>query len=174
MKNVIETRRYQSPCGELIIGTIGGRLCLCDWADGARRTRTMDSVARQLGASYAEGESAVAAETMRQLDDYFGHRLHEFSLPLLTAGTPFRRRVWDELLHIPYGTAISYGEQARRMGIGTVVRAVAAANGDNPISIIIPCHRVIGSDGSLTGYGGGLERKRWLLGLEGYSLHTFS
>jgi methylated-DNA-[protein]-cysteine S-methyltransferase len=89
------------------------------------------------------------------------------ALPVDTGGTPFQRDVWHALRRIPYGTTISYAELARRIGAPSAVRAVAAANGANPISIVIPCHRVIGSDGSLTGYGGGLDRKRWLLAHEG-------
>lgn len=165
--NVIRLCRYAAPCGELVIGTIGDRLCLCDWADGARHERTMRSLSGRLCARFAEGETAVATETMRRLDDYFGGRLRGFCLPLLLAGTPFRRRVWEELRRIPYGTTLSYACLARRLGMPQAVRAVASANGDNPLSVIVPCHRVIGSDGSLTGYAGGAERKRWLLSMEG-------
>lgn len=174
-KNVIKLCRYQSPCGQLLLGSLGDSLCLCDWADGARHERTMSAVARLLGADYSDGESAVIVASMRQLDEYFDRRRSMFDLPLLAVGTPFRLRVWEELRRIPYGATISYGDQARRMGDVKAVRAVAAADGDNPISIIIPCHRVVGSDGSLTGYGGGMERKRRLLDLESglfMNLHT--
>ena len=99
----------------------------------------------------------------QQLQAYFGRELFAFDLPLAPAGTEFQRRVWKALCTIPFGQTISYGEQARRVGNGAAARAVGAANGRNPISIIVPCHRVIGADGSLTGYGGGLPRKRWLL-----------
>ena len=98
-----------------------------------------------------------------QLDAYFAGELETFDLDLDPHGTPFQQRVWDELTRIPYGETISYSELAHRLGDPKLVRAVGLANGRNPISIVIPCHRVIGADGSLVGYGGGLERKRWLL-----------
>jgi methylated-DNA-[protein]-cysteine S-methyltransferase len=105
-------------------------------------------------------------EVMRQLDEYFAGERTAFDLPLAPAGTPFQREVWAALQTIPYGTTRSYGELADQIGRPGASRAVGLANGRNPISIVIPCHRVIGSNGTLTGYGGGLERKQWLLDLE--------
>jgi methylated-DNA-[protein]-cysteine S-methyltransferase len=101
-----------------------------------------------------------------QLREYFSGSRREFDVKLSPRGTEFQRAVWNELLRVPYGTTISYGELARRIGRPDAVRAVGAANGANPIPIIVPCHRVIGANGTLTGYGGGLDRKRWLLDLE--------
>ena len=98
-----------------------------------------------------------------QLDAYFAGELEVFDLPLALHGTPFQRRVWDELARIPFAETVSYKELALRLGDLKLVRAVGLANGRNPVSIVIPCHRVIGADGTLVGYGGGLERKRWLL-----------
>jgi methylated-DNA-[protein]-cysteine S-methyltransferase len=98
-----------------------------------------------------------------QLQAYFDGELVDFDLPLAPGGTAFQRRVWDELCRIPFGDTISYAELARRLGQPTATRAVGAANGRNPIAVIVPCHRVIGADGTLTGYGGGLDRKQWLL-----------
>ncbi|HEY2249817.1 MAG TPA: methylated-DNA--[protein]-cysteine S-methyltransferase [Planctomycetaceae bacterium] len=98
-----------------------------------------------------------------QLTEYFAGRLQKFDVCLAPAGTPFQKKVWQELCRIPFGVSISYGELARRIGQPTASRAVGMANGRNPISIIIPCHRVIGANGTLTGYGGGIERKKWLL-----------
>jgi len=115
----------------------------------------------------ARGEDACLREARAQLDAYFAGRLRQFDLPLSPNGTEFQRRVWLALQAIPFGTTISYAELARHVGSGAAVRAVGAANGRNPIPIIVPCHRVIGSDGSLTGFGGGLDRKRWLLTHEG-------
>jgi methylated-DNA-[protein]-cysteine S-methyltransferase len=116
----------------------------------------------------AEGSSAVLADAGRQLDAYFGGELLEFDLPLELDGTEFQRRCWLALATIPYGQTVSYGEQARRLGLGSdAARAVGAANGQNPIPIVLPCHRVIGADGSLTGFGGGLHVKRALLEHEG-------
>lgn len=105
-------------------------------------------------------------ETAAQLDAYFEGRLRTFELPLAPTGTEFQLQVWQGLREIPYNVTISYGELARRVGNPKAVRAVGLANGRNPISIIVPCHRVVGANGSLTGYGGGLDRKRFLLDLE--------
>jgi methylated-DNA-[protein]-cysteine S-methyltransferase len=112
------------------------------------------------------GESPLLRESARQLAAYFEGALRDFELPLAPDGSDFQRQVWHELVKIPYGGTISYLALARRIGDARHVRAVGTANGRNPISIIIPCHRVVGSDGSLVGYGGGLERKRWLLNHE--------
>ena len=109
-----------------------------------------------------EADSVLAA-AREQLDAYFDMRLTRFDLPLEPRGTDFQRRVWDSLRAIPFGETISYAELARRIDQPKAVRAVGAANGRNPLMIIVPCHRVIGADGSLTGFGGGIDRKRWLL-----------
>lgn len=114
-----------------------------------------------------DGDSAVLRATARQLSEYFAGKRMSFDLPLAAAGTPFEQRVWSLLREIPYGTTTSYGELARRLGGPNEARAVGAANGKNPIPIIVPCHRVIGASGDLTGFGGGLDRKRWLLEHEG-------
>jgi methylated-DNA-[protein]-cysteine S-methyltransferase len=105
-----------------------------------------------------------------QLREYFEGRRRSFTVPLAPQGTPFQLAVWNALLEVPYGDTVSYGQIAERIGKPSAVRAVGAANGANPIPVIIPCHRVIGSNGSLTGYGGGIERKQWLLALEGRRL----
>ena len=110
----------------------------------------------------ADADSVLAA-AREQLDAYFDMRLTRFDLPLEPRGTDFQRRVWDSLRAIPFGETISYAELARRIDNPKAVRAVGAANGRNPLMIIVPCHRVIGADGSLTGFGGGIDRKRWLL-----------
>jgi methylated-DNA-[protein]-cysteine S-methyltransferase len=110
----------------------------------------------------------ILRETRRQLDAYFAGELQDFGLPLDLKGTPFQIRVWQALLEIPYGETRSYAEQARVVGSPEAVRAVGAANGRNPIPIVVPCHRVIGSNGKLTGFGGGLPLKRWLLDLESH------
>jgi methylated-DNA-[protein]-cysteine S-methyltransferase len=109
------------------------------------------------------GDDAVLAKAREELAAYFDGSLREFTVPLAPNGTEFQRRVWTALTKIPYGTTISYADLARRIRNSAAVRAVGAANGRNPIPVIVPCHRVIGSDGSLTGFGGGLDRKRWLL-----------
>jgi methylated-DNA-[protein]-cysteine S-methyltransferase len=115
-----------------------------------------------------DGSSAVLDEAERQLDAYFAGELVAFDLPLELNGTDFQRQCWLALGTIPYGQTVSYGEQARRLGLGSdKARAVGAANGQNPLPIVLPCHRVIGADGSLTGFGGGLHVKRFLLEHEG-------
>jgi len=106
-------------------------------------------------------------EAVRQLEEFFAGKRREFDLPLRLNGTPFQQRVWRALTEIPYGETWSYGELAKRIGNPNASRAVGLANGRNPVSIVVPCHRVIGADGSLTGYGGGLPRKQWLLAHEG-------
>lgn len=111
--------------------------------------------------------SAVLARTRRQLEEYFAGKRTTFDVALAAEGTDFERRVWNALQAIPYGTTLSYGELARRVGDARATRAVGAANGKNPIPIIVPCHRVVGSRGELTGFGGGIDRKRWLLEHEG-------
>jgi len=112
------------------------------------------------------GNDSILYQTRRQLDAYFAGKLRAFDLPLAPQGTPFQQRVWQALLTIPYGMTRSYGQQAAAIGSPQAPRAVGLANGRNPISIIVPCHRVIGANGSLTGYGGGMDRKKLLLDLE--------
>jgi len=111
-------------------------------------------------------------ECVRQLDEYFAGARQEFSLTLDLRGTEFQKRVWRELLKIPFGKTVSYLDVAIALGDRKTIRALGRANGQNPIVIVVPCHRVIGSDGSLTGYGGGLWRKEWLLNFEGSRLQT--
>ncbi len=109
---------------------------------------------------------ACLRECVVQLDEYFHGQRKSFEIPLLPVGTDFQLRAWQELQRIPYGETISYGEQAERMGNKKAMRAVGGANGKNPLTIVVPCHRVIGKDGSLTGFGAGTWRKEWLLNLE--------
>ena len=165
-KNIIKVMHYRFPCGTLILGSFDGKLCLSDWADGRRRASVDQRLQRILNTNYVEGSSEVIEMARQQLNEYFLNKRREFDIPLLFVGTDFQKKVWNELLKIPYGKAISYGDLAQRIGMPNAVRAVANANAVNAISIIAPCHRVIGSDGTLTGYGGGLERKRFLLELE--------
>ena len=165
-KNIIKTRRYESPCGILLLGSFGGRLCLCDWQTEKHRGHVDGRIKRMLQAEFENGTSEVLERAMAQLDEFFAGKRKVFDIPLLFVGSDFQKTVWNELLNIPYGQTISYGEMARRIGMPKAVRAVANANGANAISILAPCHRVIGSDGTLTGYGGGLAAKKMLLELE--------
>lgn len=165
-KNIIRTKRYESPCGILMLGSFGGKLCLCDWQVEKHRDHVDRRLKRILCAEFEEGTSEVIDEASEQLGEFFAGKRKEFSVPLLFVGTDFQQTVWNELLKIPFGRTISYGEMARRIGMPKAVRAVANANGANSISIFAPCHRIIGSDRSLTGYGGGLPAKKFLLELE--------
>lgn len=174
MESIILTR-YQSPAGELILGSYGEKLCMCDWVSGRQRGTIERRICRHLHAEYEEGTSNIILETIKQLDEYFSGNRKEFSIPLVFTGTPFQCTVWAELTKIPYGDKITYAELARRIDNPKAVRAVASANATNPISILVPCHRVIGSNHKLTGYGGGLEAKQFLLELEAPELfdHQF-
>ena len=160
------TKKYEAPCGTLLLGSFGDRLCLCDWQTEKHREHVDHRLCRLLDAKFEEGSSEVLDRTINQLDEYFGGNRREFDIPLLFVGTEFQKKVWHALLAIPYGETVSYGDMARQIGMPKAVRAVANANGANSISILAPCHRVIGSDHSLTGYGGGLAVKEYLLKLE--------
>ena len=152
-----------SPIGRLLLLGDGHALTGLWMIDADRHT------ARGTGVEAGFRSSPEAfGEVAAQLEAYFAGDLKEFTVPLAPTGTPFQLSVWTELTKIPYGSTVSYGDIARALGKRLVAsRAVGLANGANPISVIVPCHRVIGSDGSLTGYGGGLERKELLLRLEG-------
>ena len=150
-----------SPVGELLLTATEGRLT----------GLYMPVEAHGPPAGMARDDGAFSA-VRRQLDEYFARERRAFDLPVAPSGTPFQQRIWSELQRIGYGETISYAELAARIGRPTAIRAAGAANGANPVSIIIPCHRVIGSDGSLTGYGGGLETKRRLLELESSPVDT--
>lgn len=166
-RNIITTKRYESPCGTLLLGSFDGKLCLCDWQVEKHRDNVDRRLKRVLNAEFQDGASEVIEKTAKELDEFFAGKRRDFDIPLLFVGTDFQKAVWNELLKIPYGTTISYGDMARRLGMPQAVRAVANANGANAISILAPCHRVIGSDRSLNGYGGGLAAKRTLLEIEG-------
>lgn len=163
---IIQIQYYQSPCGELVLGSFEDKLCLCDWIIEDRRTLIDKRIQNALDADYKISCSEVIAKATDELNEYFTRKRKTFDLPLLLIGTDFQKAVWQELLNIPYGKTLSYGEQSRMLGNPKAVRAVAAANGANPISIFVPCHRVIGSNHKLTGYGGGLITKKKLLDLE--------
>ncbi len=144
----------KSPIGELTLTAVGGSLT------GVHMHEQRHLPKLPAG---CERDDAGLEHAVAQLNAYFAGELVDFDLPMQMRGTDFQRRVWAALCEIPYGETISYGELARRLGNPKASRAVGLANGRNPVAIIVPCHRVIGADGSLTGYGGGLERKVWLL-----------
>ena len=150
-----------SPIGELLLTSNGTQLT------GVYMQQHRHGPDRAAG---WQRDDAKLADAMRQLREYFDGKRTRFDIPCAPAGTAFQQRVWAALTTIPFGTTVSYADIARSIGNPKGVRAVGLANGRNPISIIVPCHRVIGSDGSLTGYGGGIERKEWLLRHEGVLL----
>lgn len=160
---VITLRHIDTPIGPMIAGATDDGLCLLEFTDRRMLETQLDTLVRRLEARFLYGTHPVLDETRRQLDAYFAGRLKDFTLPLVTPGTEFQNLVWQQLCRIPYGAVRSYAEQARDIDRQRAVRAVASANGHNRIAIIIPCHRVIGTDGSMTGYGGGIPRKKWLL-----------
>jgi methylated-DNA-[protein]-cysteine S-methyltransferase len=150
----------ESPVGPVTMTAVDGRLA------GLFMGTPAGGPAAVAPARPGGRDRAVLAEAAAQLEAYFAGRLTAFDLPLALAGTPFQQRVWTELQAVPYGTTVSYGELAERIGRPTAARAVGAANGRNPIGIVVPCHRVLGAAGRLVGYAGGLDRKRFLLDLE--------
>lgn len=166
---IIQVQSYHSPYGNLMLGSFEDKLCLCDWSTSKHRETIAKRLQKILQADYKEEPSSITQEAARQLDEYFQKRRTAFTLPLLFSGTEFQQKVWRKLLEIPYGKTVSYQELAGMLHMPTAVRAVANANGANAISIFVPCHRVIGSNHTLTGYAGGLETKRLLLALEGGS-----
>lgn len=155
-----------TPIGEMVAGATDTHLVLLEFAHRRRLDGQLARLSRTTGFTLERGESRVVRALRGELAEYFRGERTEFTIPIDARGTPFQMRVWSELRRIPNGTTTSYARLAVSVGQPTAVRAVARANGDNPISILIPCHRVIGSDGSLTGYGGGLWRKKKLLDLE--------
>lgn len=164
---VVQLTRLPTPLGPMLLGATDDAVCLLEFTDRRMLEAQLRRLERGLGSLFIPGTPPPAAQLMEELEAYFRGGLKTFATPLLTPGTHFQRRVWEGLREIPWGQTRSYGELARALGMPDAARAVARANGENRIAIVIPCHRVIGADGRLTGYGGGLERKRWLLELEG-------
>ena len=163
---VLTFERFTTPLGPMMAIADSQAVYLLEFTDRRGLERELIDLKRRLTAVILPGQSEIIAEAREQLSSYFDGKLKAFTVPLETPGTPFQQQVWQELLTIPYGETRSYKAQATRIGNAKAVRAVATANGMNRLAIIIPCHRVIGSDGSLTGYAGGLRRKEWLLNLE--------
>lgn len=162
----IKITYFNSSYGKLIIGSYNQQLCLCDWQYRKQRQQIDARIQKSLQASFIEKTCDIATETIKQLDEYFTLRREIFDLPLLLVGTEFQQKVWSELIKIEYGHTSTYLKQAERIGNKLSIRAVASANGANALSIIVPCHRIIGSDNSLIGYAGGLDAKEKLLRLE--------
>ena len=164
--STIYTKQLRTPIGTLILGAHNDKLCLCDWVDRRDRAQIDRRIQRALEAEYIEGSSQVIVQAIEELNGYFRGESHRFGTPLMPIGTPFQQAVWREIVKIPYGTTASYKEIAARIGKSEAVRAVANAIGANALSLFIPCHRIIASDGGIGGYAGGLEVKRALLKIE--------
>jgi AraC family transcriptional regulator of adaptative response/methylated-DNA-[protein]-cysteine methyltransferase len=160
---MIKIARIETPLGEMVAGTTDEGVCLLEFHDRKILQTEYKDLEKLLATTIEEGENKYHKILKKQLKEYFEGKRKEFSIPLLVPGRPFQQAVWKELQNIPFGATRSYMEQAIALKSPESIRAVANANGMNRIAIIIPCHRVIGSDGQLTGYGGGLERKKWLI-----------
>lgn len=160
------TMMIETPLGPLLAGANDEGVCLLEYTDRRMLEKNISTTCTRFGCAMVPGEHRWLEQLRCELDEYFAGSRKEFDVPMAPRGTEFQEKVWRELRRIPYGETISYDELARRIGQLTAQRAVARANGMNRICILIPCHRVIGKDGSLTGYGGGLWRKRLLLALE--------
>ena len=158
--------QWQSPCGLLAIAEADGALVMVDWVNGWHHASVTSRVARRGGLTFAVQTSLLIERTVRELTQYFAGERRDFDLPLRFYGTPFQELVWGALRRIPYGEVATYSDVAAWAGSPRAFRAVGVAVGENPFSIVVPCHRVVGRDKTLTGYGGGYEAKRRLLALE--------
>ncbi|MBT4575460.1 MAG: methylated-DNA--[protein]-cysteine S-methyltransferase [Candidatus Cloacimonetes bacterium] len=157
---------YKTKIGEMILGSFDGSLCLLDFRYRKMRTTVDNRIKKGLDAEFIEQEDEILTATKQQLDEYLAGVRAEFDVPILTIGTDFQLSVWEALMKVPYGTTSTYLQLAKDINNTKAVRAVANANGANAIGIIIPCHRIIGTNGELVGYGGGLAVKKRLLKLE--------
>ena len=166
MTNRIHIQYYKTSIGEFILGCFDNRLCLLDFRYRKMRTRIDHRIRKGLNAEFSIADHQLLESTRKQISEYLNHQRVTFDIPLIMVGTDFQKRVWRALQKVPYGTTSSYAQLAKTIGQENAVRAVASANGANALSLIIPCHRIIGSDGALTGYGGGVPIKKRLLKLE--------
>lgn len=165
-KQIINITRLETPLGTMFACAVEQGICLLEFTDRKMLETEFKSLSKLLNATIIQGENKHFDLLNQQLNEYFEGTRKSFTVPLFTLGTEFQQSVWAALQNIPYGSTLSYKQQSIALEKPEAVRAVANANGMNRISIIIPCHRVIGEDGNLTGYGGGLWRKKWLLDLE--------
>jgi len=162
----IHIQYCKTQIGELILGAFDDQLCLMNYRHKSKRQAVDRRVQAGLGAGFVEQDSSLLQAARRQLDEYLAGGRRDFDLPVLFVGTDFQKQVWTALCEIPYGQTTSYQTLAQHIGKPSAVRAVANANGANALSVIVPCHRVIGTSGKLIGYGGGLEAKQTLLDIE--------
>ncbi len=166
MESTIYYQIYESPLGPLFLAGDEGKLYMCDWYACKTFCRNLKRVVHSTGAELCNKDSALLKEVKFELNEYFNRKRTTFDIQISFIGSDFQKSVWNALISIPYGKTKSYAEIARLIGRPTSTRAVANAIGANPLSILVPCHRVIGSNGSLTGYAGGLNAKKLLLNIE--------
>ena len=164
---MIYVQNYKSPYGELLLGSYNDELVLCDWKYRKMRSSIDARIQKALRSQFIDQKAIIHDQTISQLEEYFTSTRTEFSIPIKLIGTDFQQSVWEALQKIPFGETKSYLTLSKKLGNEKAIRAVASANGANAISILIPCHRVIGSKGELTGYAGGVTAKQKLLDLEG-------
>ena len=166
MQHQIHIEYFKTSFGELLLGCFNNQLCIADWRFRKMRTAIDQRIQSALDAIYTEESSPIIEETKIQLNQYFEGKRTEFDIPLLLVGTDFQKKVWQALIEIPFGKTETYLGLSKKLNNEKAIRAVASANGANAISIIVPCHRIIGSNGDLVGYAGGLTTKMKLLALE--------
>ena len=164
--NHIHTQHFKTKFAEFILGSFDGKLCMLDYRYRRMRKTIDHRLQSGFDAVYVEQDDEVLKQTRKQLAEYFDMKRQKFDIPIITTGTPFQKNVWKVLCEVPYGSTSTYGQLAKDIGNPKAVRAVASANGANCIGIIIPCHRIIGQDGELVGFAGGLALKKRLLKLE--------
>jgi methylated-DNA-[protein]-cysteine S-methyltransferase len=167
MPSEINIQYFKTPFGELILGSYQDKLCLADWRYRKMRNAIDNRIKKGLNVEYIEKNSKIIKKVKLQLNEYFNKKRSKFEIDLLFIGTDFQKKVWNQLIQIPFGETYSYLELSKKLNNINAIRAVASANGANAISILVPCHRIIGSDGKLVGYAGGLPAKKNLLKLEG-------
>jgi len=162
----IDIAYFKTSFGELLLGSFEEKLCICDWHYRKMRDSVDKRIQKGLKAEYQIQNTSIIEETKKQLHQYFNAEREQFDIPLLFVGTDFQKKVWEELTKIPYGATETYLGLSKKLNNEKAIRAVAAANGANAISILVPCHRIIGSNGELIGYAGGMAAKQKLLQLE--------
>jgi len=170
--NKITIQHFKTIFGELLLGAFNDQLCLCDWRYRKMRKAIDTRIISGLNANYIEEETRFLNNVIVQLNEYIKGTRTTFDIPVLMVGSPFQKSVWEELVKIPYGSTETYLGISNKLNNPKAIRAVASANGANAISVIVPCHRIIGSDGNLVGYAGGIDVKSKLLTLEGAILFS--
>lgn len=166
MSNVIITKKIKTPVGEMILGALDAKICFLEFYLPERYKEMPGKLRKVFDAELVEGTNEVIEQAEKELQEYFAGKRKQFTVPLDLRGTKFELKIWDQLLKIPYGQVCSYSDIAKKIHNPKSVRAVGGANHSNPVAIIVPCHRVVGKNGSLSGYGGGMDKKKFLLQLE--------